>query len=397
MTPDQARANVRRMYLWQFLTGMHFFAGVLIPFFTDWGGITFAQVMWLQTWFVFWIFILEVPTGAVADHLGRKASLMCSALCLIAAVLVYVSRKGLPNFLLAEFLWACATAFSSGADESMVYDSLKAAGLEDEAKAALGKLGSFQIGAIALAAPLGGLMAARWGLRAPLIAGAVPFALSLLVALTLQEPPGEIAERRRYWDALTRGVRRFTSHPPLRRLAWDAVSIWAFSFMIIWLFQPRLRELGVPIVWFGFVTAASTLAQVLILSNVEAVERLCGGPRRYLAWSALLPALGCLGLALADRPYWAIPLIVLVPAVGLSRLVVSSNYMNRHVDSAMRATVLSSVGMSRQLLTGLLYPLVGWGAQRSLPATFGALGVAALACALLTPLRESDLTQADAL
>ncbi len=391
MTPGQARANVRRMYLWQALTGLHFFAGILIPFFTDHGGITFSQVMWLQTWFVFWIFALEVPTGAVADYLGRKASLLCSCVFLVAAVLYYASFKGMGHFLFAEWLWAAALAFSSGADESMVYDSLKAAGLEDEAKSALGRLGSFQIGAIAVAAPLGSLMAASWGMRAPLLAGALPFTAAFLVALTLREPPGEVEERKRYWDVLTRGVRYFAGHASLRRLAWDVVSCWVFSFMVIWLYQPRLRELGFPLAWLGFVATGGTLLQVLILSDVARVERLCGGPRRYLLLSSLVPGVCFLALAFAPSPLWAAPLIILIMGVGLSRMHAASSHLNKHVGSSMRATVLSSVGMSRQLLTGLVYPLVGWGATRSIPSTFAALGAAALLCALLTPLRQSDL------
>lgn len=391
MTPEQARRNVRRMYAWQFLTSMHFFAGVLIPFFTDWGGISFAQVMWLQTWFVFWIFVLEVPTGAVADHLGRKASCVCSCLCLIAAVLLYPMSKSMANFLLAEFIWAAALAFSSGADEAMVYDSLKAAGLEHEAKAALGRLGSFQIGAIALAAPLGSLLASRWGMTAPLYAGAVPFAAGLLLMLTLKEPPIELQERRRYWDGLTRGVRYFATHPSLRRMAWDAVSVWTIAFMSIWLYQPRLRELGFPLAWLGFIATGGTLLQVAVLHDVERVERLCGGPRRYLFLSSLVPGLGFLALAFAPSPLYAIPFFVLIPGVGLSRLNIAGAYMNKHVSSAMRATVLSSVGMSRQLVTGVVYPLVGWGATRSMPWTFAALGAAGLAIALLSPLRDEDL------
>lgn len=391
MTPERARANVRRMYLWQFLTSLHFFAGVLIPFFTDWGGISFAAVMWLQTWFVFWIFVLEVPTGAVADHLGRKASLLCSCACLVAAVLLYPARKSLGNFLMAEFIWAAALAFSSGADEAMVYDSLKCAGLEEQAKSALGRLGSFQILGIAVAAPLGSLIASRWGMTAPLYAGAVPFAAGFLLMLTLEEPPLAMEERRRYWDGLTRGVRYFATHPSLRRLAWDAVSVWTVAFMSIWLYQPRLRELGFPLAWLGFVATGGTLLQVAVLHDVEAVERLCGGPRRYLLLSSLVPGLGFLALAFAPSPLWAIPFFVLIPGIGLSRLNVAGAYMNKHVASSMRATVMSSVGMSRQLVTGLVYPLVGWGATRSLPWTFGALGAAGLALALLSPLREEDL------
>lgn len=38
------RANVRRVYAWKALSNLHLFAGVLIPFFTDWGGITLSQM-----------------------------------------------------------------------------------------------------------------------------------------------------------------------------------------------------------------------------------------------------------------------------------------------------------------------------------------------------------------
>lgn len=391
MTPEQARANVRRMYAWQFLSSLHFFAGVLIPFFTDWGGITFSQVMWLQTWFVFWIFVLEVPTGAVADRFGRKASLLCSCVCLVAAVLLYPARKSMGNFLLAEFIWAAALAFSSGADEAMVYDSLKSAGLEHEGKSALGRQGSFQILAIAVAAPLGSLAAARWGMTAPLYIGAVAFALSFLLALTLREPPLELHERKRYWDGLTRGVRYFATHPSLRRMAWDGVGVWVVAFMCIWLYQPRLREMGFPLAWLGFVATGGTLLQVLVLHDVDRAERLCGGARRYLFLSSLAPGLGFLALYFAPSPLWAIPFFVLIPGLGLSRLHVATAHMNKHVGSSMRATVLSSVGMSRQLLTGLIYPLVGFGAERNMRLTFLGLGVAGLLVALFSPLRDEDL------
>ena len=235
-------------------------------------------------------------------------------------------------------------------------------------------------------------MAARWGMTAPLLAGAVPFTAALLVAASLREPAGEVEERKRYWDTLTRGVRYFVNHPPLRRLAWDAVSVWVFSFMSIWLYQPRLRELDFPLAWLGFVATGGTLLQVLILSDLERVERLCGGARRFMYLSSLVPALSFVALVFAPSPLWAIPFFILIPGVGLSRMGAASAHMNKHVGSSMRATVLSSVGMSRQLLTGLVYPLVGWGASRSIPLTFGALGAAALVCALLTPLRESDLS-----
>ena len=100
------RSNLWKIYLFEFLTQFNLVSGVLVPFFTDWGNITFTQVMILQSWFMFWIFILEIPTGAFADYIGRKQSLALATLFNIVAVFIYGSIPNFYIFLLGEFLWA---------------------------------------------------------------------------------------------------------------------------------------------------------------------------------------------------------------------------------------------------------------------------------------------------
>lgn len=390
------RGNVRRMYLWRALTMLHFFAGALVPFFTEWGGLTLPQLFLLQGWFFLWIFLLEVPTGAVADKYGRKASLICANACLVTATAIYATGKGLPRFLLAEVIWAASAALASGADEAMVYDSLKAAGDDKDSKKALSRLASFDIGAIAVAAPIGSLMADRWGLRAPMAAMLVPFSIGLAAAFTLLEPPtGEAPEAKPgYREVLARGVRYFRGHKALRALAFDSVTVWMLSFMTVWLFQPRLKELGVGVAAYGFVTAAMTLSQIAILNLGERVERLFGGTRRYLVWSAVIPAFSFLLLPFARHPLAASGLFVLIAGFGLSRSVVISNYLNKHIDGPMRATVLSMVGMSRQLTGVVVLPLTGLLTKYSLPVTFVVLGVLILACVAASSVEESHLADA---
>jgi MFS family permease len=370
----------------------HFFAGAQVPFFTDWGGLQLAELFLLQAWFFLWIFLLEIPTGAVSDYLGRKASLICASVCLTAATAIYATGKGLPRYLLAEFVWAAAAAFASGSDEAMVYDSLRADGRENDSKSALARLATFDIGAIALAAPIGSLMAAEWGLRAPMLAMLVPFSLGIGASLLLREPPADPGEERRgYLETMTRGVKYFRAHKALRALAFDSVTVWMLCFMTVWLFQPRLKELGVGVRWYGFVTAAMTLSQILLLNNAERVEKFFGGTRRFLTWSAVIPGLAFLALPFATDPRAAAVLFVLVTGFGLSRSVIISNYLNKHVDSARRATVLSSVGMARQLMGVVVLPAVGLLTKASLSWTFAALGAAVLLCAGLSTVEEEHL------
>jgi len=386
------RANVRRMYVWRVLMHMHFFAGAMVPFFTDWGGLTLTQMFLLQGWFFLWIFLLEVPTGAVADKFGRKTSLIGASACLLIATGLYATGKGLPRYLLAELIWAAAAALSSGADEAMIYDSLKAAGDEAHSQKTLSNFMACNIASIAFAAPVGGLIAARWGLQAPLIAMLVPFSLGLLLSLTFREPPtGEEGPKPGYRQVLTRGVRYFASHKPLRALAFDSVTIWMLSFMIIWLFQPRLKELGVGVGVYGFVTAGLTLSQIAVMHGSERLERFFGGTRRYLIWSAVLPGLAFLMLPFATNPWAACALFIVIPAFGMSRSVLISNYMNKHIGSAQRATVLSTVGMGRQLMGMLVLPAVGLLTKLSLSWTFAALGAVVLACAWASSVEEDHL------
>ncbi|HNQ17454.1 MAG TPA: hypothetical protein PKH60_05130, partial [Candidatus Woesebacteria bacterium] len=59
------RSTTHRYYLFSLLKDCAFFTAVLVPFFTEWGGISLFQVQILQSWFMFWLFVLEVPTGAI--------------------------------------------------------------------------------------------------------------------------------------------------------------------------------------------------------------------------------------------------------------------------------------------------------------------------------------------
>ena len=92
---------INKNYLYAFFKNFAFFSAVLVPFFTDWGHISIFQVQILQSWFAIWVFILEVPTGAVADKIGRKHSLTLGSSLIALATIVYGSIPSFTIFLLA--------------------------------------------------------------------------------------------------------------------------------------------------------------------------------------------------------------------------------------------------------------------------------------------------------
>ena len=119
------------MYADSFFYYMHFLAAVLVPFFTEWGGISFSRVLFLNSWYMFCVFIFEIPTGTVADFFGRKVSILFGSLVSMLAIVVYVSYPNFYVFLTGETIFAIAFTLKSGANEALVYDSLRMIGQQE--------------------------------------------------------------------------------------------------------------------------------------------------------------------------------------------------------------------------------------------------------------------------
>jgi MFS family permease len=370
-----------RLLFWTFLM-----SGVVIPFFREWGRLSFTQIFVLQAWFMLMNFLLEVPTGAVADRFGRKASIATGCFLMAAASLVYGSMPLLAVFVLGEAVFATALTLVSGADEALIYDSLKALGRESDATRVVSRLEAVKLTGIFAGALLGSLVASRLGVRAPMLLQAIPMALSGVVALRLTEPPRSATtspQRGGYLRLISGGLEHFRHEPELRALTVDQVASASVAWLVLWLYQPQLMRIGVPLAAFGVVHAAMGLGQVLLLARVATVERAVGGRVRLVRLTAFAPALAMLALAATTSAGVSVTLIVLAATTGMGRPPLFSAALNSRIPSEKRATVLSAVSASRMLVIGLLYPVVGATLDRSLPATLLFVGVLGLAAALL--------------
>jgi MFS family permease len=371
----------------------HFVAAVLVPFLTDWGGLTLLQIFSLNAWFMFWNLVFEVPTGAVADRFGRKWAIAVGTLVTAAACLVYVSTPRFVVFLCAEILFAFGQTLVSGADEALGYDSLVAAGEAHRAPRWLARLQTAQLLGIVMGALLGGVIASRWGLRAPVALQAIPMTLAGLVATTLVEVEPAAGRRTRiaYRTLLLSGLRWLRAAPDVRIVAGDMVVVGALTWTIIWLYQPLLERAGVPRTAFGPVAAVLCLAQAAVLHRLEWLIAIVGGRARYLHGAAVVAGLAMVALAPASPPLAVLAALVVAMGLGHTRTPVAAAAINARIESAERATTLSTVSMLRTLSICIVNPIAGLLADRSLALAVGTLGLAAVAVGCLSPLRERHL------
>jgi MFS family permease len=388
-----AAGNLFKVNLITALFWTHFISSVLVPFYRDWGGLTLGQILLVNAWFMIWNFLLEVPTGTVADVWGRKASIVLSGAVGVVAVLVYVSAPSLPRFLLAEILFATSFTLLSGANEALLYDSLKELGREEEAAQRFAWLSSSQLSGIVVGALFGSVIANEFGLRAPLLFQAIPIGLSAVLALSLYEPrEGRPTERPGYREVLTVGMRYFFTHPGLRILALDMVVFGGIAWALIWLYQAALERAGVPLLWFGVIHVGLSLGQIVFLAQLERFRSALGSWKALLTVGPLAMVLGYAALAWRDAPAWlVIGAVVLTASLGLSRPPLFSAHFNRRIDSARRATVLSTINMVRTLVVAFTNVVVGLLADVDLSWAMAGLSAMALLALLFSPLRERHL------
>lgn len=152
--------NIRRYMAFKVLFNSRFYYPVFTILFLDFG-LTVAQFALLNAVWAATIVLAEVPSGALADMIGRKRLLVFATLTmgvevgLIAFVPRFSATLVFYLFLVNRILSGLAEAAASGADEALAYDALTAQGNAQDWGRVLEVLARFQAMGFILAMSLG--------------------------------------------------------------------------------------------------------------------------------------------------------------------------------------------------------------------------------------------------
>lgn len=386
--------NLRRFVLFRLLYSARFYYPVFTILFLDYG-LTLAQFSVLNMVWALTIVFAEVPSGALADILGRRRLIVYAALLMVIemAVLVWVpvgeSSILFLAFLVNRICSGLSEAAASGADEALAYDSLKALGREKEwahllerttRVVSVGFFTTMIIGALVYDADLVNSLPAllgmdwrlgsHWVIKLPVILTFCSACLLLVVTLGFQEveTPGAVDQRANrfslsqllapFSQILAAGRwtigHRFVLFIILAALVLDSV---ARQFVV--LASEYYRVIDIPPAWFGFIGAGMSLIGIINARISRYLVSHHSPLFNFVLLSSLL-LLGLLGLTLVIP--WA-GVVFAVAAFAILGMVnfQSSYYINREVDSAHRATVLSFRGLALNLGLGvasLLYTVL---------------------------------------
>jgi hypothetical protein len=378
---------LRSYYLYQVTASCSFFNPIFFVYYEERAGLSLATILWLQSYFLGVRALLDVPLGALADRYSRRASLAAYALCQMAGAALVLAFPSFAGVFAAETLFALAGASKSGADSALLFDGLKAAGRLDLYPSAESRTQALVSLSFGITAAIGGFLAAA-DLRLPYLATVVVGGASAVFVLLFGES-GEAARVHASLGTILRDAGRCTARSPAVRwvMALACYTVVA-SHAYYYLQQPYLRAVGVPLALFGVAFAATKVVTAMVSSGAHRVD-LALGPRATTAVMTVTPVLGLGAMSVVASPAGAFLLLARGLLDGLW-VPLLNLYMNRLVDSRLRATMLSAQSLvSRLSLAGAL-ALLGVGTARvglaaTLALTAAAAAVVGTALAVVAP------------
>lgn len=385
--------NIRLFLAFRVCFNSRFYYPVFSIFFLDFG-LTLSQFAILNAVWAGTIVICEVPSGALADTLGRRNLLIFTGVLMVfeMVLLAFAPRENIDLlflfFLVNRILSGMAEASASGADEALAYDSLSKEGNIKDWGIVLEKQMRFQSIGFIIVMVLGGMVydpnlmkkAAGWfgidtpitkdiTLRFPVYLTLISAIFTLIFALMMKEvsdtkdeckPEGKCVHAIADTLKLTFKTGKWILNTPfvliaiLIGLVFDSV-----IRMIITMSSQYYRIIEIPEAMFGIIGSAVAMLGLFIPSIARRLAQY-HTPFFNLCLIAVLTASGLVGMCFFFPIFGLVPALLLFSNMYFIGFFLS-HYLNRATSSDRRATVLSFKGLSFNLgygMVGIFYSIL---------------------------------------
>lgn len=324
------------------------------------------------------IFMAEVPTGVIADRIGRKYSMVAAMFLQVVGEVLYLFARSYTAFIWIAIIAGLGFAFQSGALEALIYDTLPQEGRDEHMKRAMGLKGMAGQFAFALAPLFGGFLVPEFTLSRFLLAvffTACSVGIGLLIALNLEEPQASALHPQQDSFAILRGgIGHVANSRTLMWLILIAMFTQIFHGSLTGLYQPYFAEFQIASLWMGVAFSVGALLAGMSERYAYLLESTFG--RRYGFFvAAILPGLFYALFALSRTPQMAFVLFVSTYATTSLKNPLLSAYQNQLIDSSNRATVLSIISLISSLYVALVTLFIGWLADIRVNYAFGFIGL----------------------
>jgi MFS family permease len=336
---------------------------IITLFWKDQIGLSLSEILLLQAIFSLATLIMEFPSGYLSDRLGYRFSLNLACLFGITGWATYTFAGSFAGVLVAEIQLGISYAFISGADSALLYETLRHEGKEEEYAKHDGRMTAWaQAGEAAGAIGAGALYA--WFPLLPFLLQIGVWISALIVCRNLKDIPAakrHTASHLREALGITR--KAFLLKPGLRYSILLAAMLGLASFYPVWLIQPYMQSINVPLVWFGPIWAVANLCVSFGSLLSHRIQYHLGARGTSLLLLALI-AIGYTGLAF-NQLIWGFAFYFLLTIMRGIQGPFLRLALQKQSERHERASILSLKSLTFRLGFVITAPLIGMMADRS--------------------------------
>lgn len=152
------KRNIKLNYLNTFITNLNMQSCIWMLYLA-YCGLNLTEIGMIEGMYHATSILFEIPSGALADLLGRKKSMILSKLCIAISCMIMLLSKNFWLFMLSFIIQALGNNLNSGSEEALIYDSMKYIDQEQNYIGVSGRLNIIVEIAQGIATVVGGILA----------------------------------------------------------------------------------------------------------------------------------------------------------------------------------------------------------------------------------------------
>ena len=340
------------------LKNMLFILPVLMLYY-GYKGVSMGDFYLIQGLSAMVVFLLEVPSGYIADIFSRKKTVILGMIVWVLGYLFWIFGDGFWFILMGELIFGVSLSLLSGALEAYIYDLLKKRKKEKSFHKKMAKYDMFTDLSLLFATLSGPFIYKEIGEDATVWFCVITMVVAIVLMCFMPDTPEAKREveknKSAFLDILEISIKTLKNYDIRNIIVFSGI-YGTLTLVLMWGLQSVMMARDVPVYLFGVILAINAFGRAIwAMITGKMFDKL--GLERIVKIMLVIIVVAMSSAILSTRvPYiWVYAclggMIIGSGAIKPARIV-SLTLVNHRTESSERATVLSVKNMIEKLFSG---------------------------------------------
>lgn len=356
------RRNINLDYISTFITNLNMQSSIWVLYLA-YCGMNLMQIGLLEGIYHATSIVCEIPSGALADLVGRKKSMMLGRICVTISCIIMLFTRNFWWFAISFLLQALGNNFNSGSEEALVYDSMICLGEEEDYIRINGRINTVIEVSQAIATVAGGVLA-EYSYFVCYAACTVISLLAFVPVMFMKEPPVlKDGEKEEHLTAGRLVARHFqtsfgilASDLRILKIVTYFSVVFAAHTLLFFYSQQYYSDMGYNKIQISIIMLFAGLASCLGAILSEKLYRRF--EKKISVFSTAMIALTLVFYSIGN-PVLSIGMFIGANFFNSVLYPIESESLNRIIPSEQRATLISVNSMFFSIVMIVTFPVVG--------------------------------------